>query len=421
MSPKVRDALELYRGKRDFSRTPEPEPSTQIEGGSRFVIQKHAARRLHYDLRLELDGVLLSWALPQGPSLVPTDKRLAVRTEDHPLKYLEFEGAIPKGEYGGGTMIVWDLGDWIPLHDPHKSLLKGHLEFELRGRRLHGRWHLVRMKPRPRDKTEQWLLIKAADEYARSPSSANILDEEVTSVLSGRGNSDMNEPQATREDHKRRADIVAARRIKLPELLHIKGARKGFLRLFVEPSLASPADKSPKGTKWQHEVKFDGYRIQARIDGDEVRLLTRKGLNWTDRFASVAQALSDLDLGSAILDGEMVVEDSAGVSNFSELVSDLKAGRQNRFRYFAFDLLYLNGVDLTDAALADRKEVLASILASGPRSDKLALSEHFSVDGDTFFEHVSRLGLEGMISKRRDAPYRSGRTKDWLKSRCVLS
>jgi len=160
------------------------------------VVQKHAARRLHYDLRLQLDGVLLSWALPQGPSLVPADKRLAVRTEDHPLKYLEFEGAIPKGENGGGTMIVWDRGDWIPLHDPHKSLLKGHLEFELRGRRLHGRWHLVRMKPRPRDKTEQWLLIKAADEYARSPSSANILDEEVTSVLSGRSNIDLNEPQA---------------------------------------------------------------------------------------------------------------------------------------------------------------------------------------------------------------------------------
>ena len=415
------DPLDRYRGKRDFARTTEPEPSTEAERGSRFVVQKHAARRLHYDLRLELDGVLLSWAVPQGPSLVVTDKRLAVRTEDHPLKYLEFEGAIPKGEYGGGTMIVWDRGPWTPAHDPHKSLAKGHLEFELHGQRLRGRWHLVRMKPRPREKTEPWLLIKAADEYARSASSPNILEEEVTSVLSGRSNADLNHPGAIREDHKGRAEIVAARRIKLPEPLKLKGARKGLLRLFVEPSLASPADRPPKGDRWQHEIKFDGYRIQARIDGDEVRLLTRKGLDWTQRFVSVAQALRELSLGSAILDGEIVVEDAAGISSFSELVGDLKAGRQDRFRYYAFDLLYLNGVDLANAELADRKELLATILASGPRSEKLALSEHFSIEGDTFFEHVSRLGLEGMISKRRDAPYRSGRTKDWLKSRCVLS
>ena len=168
MSPKApSDPLGRYRGRRDFTRTSEPKPSIEVESGSRFVIQKHAARRLHYDLRLELDGVLLSWAVPQGPSLVVTDKRLAVRTEDHPLKYLEFEGAIPKGEYGGGTMIVWDRGDWTPAHDPVKSLAKGHLEFELHGQRLRGRWHLVRIKPRPREKTEPWLLIKAADEYAR--------------------------------------------------------------------------------------------------------------------------------------------------------------------------------------------------------------------------------------------------------------
>ncbi len=393
----------------------------QVESGSRFVIQKHASRRLHYDLRLELDGVLLSWAVPQGPSLVVTDKRLAVRTEDHPLKYLEFEGAIPKGEYGGGTMIVWDRGAWTPAHDPHKSLAKGHLEFELHGQRLRGRWHLVRMKPRPREKTEPWLLIKAADEYARSASSPDILEEEVTSVLSGRSNADLNQPEAIREDHKRRSEIVAARRIKLPELLNVKGARKGLLRLFVEPSLASPADRPPNGERWRHEIKFDGYRIQARIDGDEVRLLTRKGLDWTERFVSVARAVRELKLGSAILDGEVVVEDSAGISNFAELVSDLKAGRQDRFRYYAFDLLYLNGVDLTSAELADRTEILARILASSPQSGALALSEHFSIEGAAFFEHVSRLGLEGMISKRRDAPYRSGRTKDWLKSRCVLS
>ena len=362
MSPKApSDPLERYRGRRDFTRTSEPKPSIEVESGSRFVMQKHAARRLHYDLRLELDGVLLSWAVPQGPSLVVTDKRLAVRTEDHPLKYLEFEGSIPKGEYGGGTMIVWDRGDWTPAHDPVKSLAKGHLEFELHGERLRGRWHLVRMKPRPREKTEPWLLIKAADDYARSASAPDILEED-TSVLSGRTNADLNEPEAIREDHKRRSEIVAARRIKLPELLNIKGARKGLLRLFVEPSLASPADKPPSGERWRHEIKFDGYRIQAQVDGDEVRLLTRKGLDWTERFASVARAVRELNLGSAILDGEVVVEDSAGISNFAELVSDLKAGRQDRFRYYVFDLLYLNGVDLTGAALADRTEILARIL-----------------------------------------------------------
>jgi bifunctional non-homologous end joining protein LigD len=392
-----------------------------VEKGSRFVVQKHAARRLHYDLRLELDGVLLSWAIPQGPSLVAADKRLAVRTEDHPLKYLEFEGAIPKGEYGGGTMIVWDRGTWSPVHDPHRSLLKGHLEFVLQGQRLRGRWHLVRMKPRAREKSEQWLLIKAADEYARSSSSARILDEEVRSVLSGLSNADLNRPEAIREDHKRRADIAASRPIRLPSLLKLEGARKAFLRLFVEPSLASPADKPPDGQKWRHEIKFDGYRMQARIDGDDIRLLTRKGLNWTNRFTSVAQAVRQLGFGSAILDGEIVVEDAAGISSFSELVSDLKAGRQDRFRYYVFDLLYLNGLDLTNATLADRQKTLAAIFASSPASQRVALSEHFAIEGDKFFEHVSRLGLEGMISKRGDAPYRSGRTKDWLKSKCLLS
>jgi bifunctional non-homologous end joining protein LigD len=414
-------SLERYREQRDFTRTAEPMPSMEGEKGSRYVIQKHAARRLHYDLRLELDGVLLSWAVPQGPSLVATDKRLAVRTEDHPLKYLEFEGAIPKGEYGGGTMIVWDRGTWRPAHDPHKSLAKGHLEFELNGERLHGRWHLVRMKPRPCEKTEQWLLIKVADGHARAPTSANILGEEVTSVLSGRSNADLEKPEAMREDHRKRANILAARRIKLPDPLRVSGARKGILRLFIEPSLASPSGSPPRGTKWRHEVKFDGYRIQARIDGDEVRLLTRKGLDWTERFTSIAQAISELSLGSAILDGEIVVEDSAGISSFSELVSDLKAGRKDRFRYYAFDLLYLNGVDLTGAALADRKALLSAVFASSPHSDNLLISEHFTIEGDKFFEHVSRLGLEGMISKRHDAPYRSGRTTNWLKSRCTLS
>ena len=343
------DRLDRYRERRDFTRTSEPAPATPVREGSQFVVQKHAARRLHYDLRLELDGTFLSWAVPEGPSLDPAVKRLAVRTEDHPLAYLDYEGVIPKGEYGGGTMIVWDRGDWQPLGDPRKGLQKGHLDFELHGRRLRGRWHLVRMKPRPREKTEQWLLIKAADEHARSPEAGSIVEEETTSVLSGRSNADLVATDSVRVDHRGRADVAAKRHVKLPSLQGVKGARKAILRPFIDPMLASAADKPPKGEKWRHEVKFDGYRMQARIDGDNVRLLTRKGLDWTNRFSAVAAALRELELGSAMLDGEIVVEDSTGVSRFNELVGDLKSGRQDRFRYYVFDLLYLDGNDLTGA------------------------------------------------------------------------
>jgi bifunctional non-homologous end joining protein LigD len=419
MSPS--DRLSAYRGKRDFSRTAEPKPVISAAAGSRFVVQKHDARRLHYDLRLELDGVLLSWAVPEGPSLVKTKKRLAIRTEDHPLKYLDFEGVIPKGEYGGGTMIVWDRGTWSPAHDPHKSLAKGHIEFELDGERLKGRWHLVRMKTRVKVSKEQWLLIKADDEHQRSVSDPDILEEEKGSILSGRTPDELEALSAVREDHRKRTFIVAARRTKLPDPGAAKGARKALLSVFVEPCLASPADGPPSGDKWWHEVKFDGYRMQARIDADEVRLLTRTGLVWTDRFSTIAEAVRTLRLPSAVLDGEIVVEDSAGISSFSELVGDLKSGRKDRFRYYVFDLLYLAGADLRAASLADRKRLLADILPSGPNDHIVRLSEHFEIDGAKFFDHVSRLGLEGMVSKRRDSPYRSGRSKDWVKSRCVLS
>jgi len=414
------DPLKRYRAKRNFARTAEPKPVIEAEEGSRFVVQKHDARRLHYDLRLELDGVLLSWAVPHGPSLVSSEKRLAVRTEDHPLKYLTFEGVIPEGEYGGGTMIVWDRGTWRPLHDPHKSLAKGHIEFELNGERLKGRWHLVRLRPRPREKTEQWLLIKGADEYERTTFDPDILAEEETSVLSGRRNDDLSSSDAIREDHKSRAEIVAARPVKLPDASKIKGARKALLPLFVEPELASMAEQPPAGSQWWHEIKFDGYRAQARVDGRDIKILTRTGLNWTDRFSPIADAVGALGLGSAILDGEIVVEDAAGLSSFNELVGDLKSGRTDRFRYYVFDVLYLNGADLRNASLADRKEALAGIFATPPPA-RLALSEHFVIDGAQFFEHVSRLGLEGMISKRFDRPYRSGRSNDWLKSKSVSS
>jgi bifunctional non-homologous end joining protein LigD len=382
-------------------------------------VQKHDARRLHYDLRLELDGVLLSWAVPQGPSFVATTKRLAIRTEDHPLKYLNFEGTIPKGEYGGGSMIVWDQGAWSPVHDPHKSLAKGHLEFELDGERLKGRWHLVRMKTRVKVSKEQWLLIKADDKYQRSEKDPDALEEYETSVISGRTTEELEETAAVRPDHKKRIAIAALQPVELPNPQKLVGARKALLPIFVEPSLAFAADTPPISDRWWHEVKFDGYRIQARVDADEIKLLTRTGLAWTDRFSSVANAVAKLGLGSGILDGEIVVEDSAGISSFSELVNDLKNGRRDRFRYYVFDLLYLNGCDLRNVALADRKALLAAVLQRAD-ANIIRLSDHFEIEGTKFFEHVSRLGLEGMISKRKDAPYRSGRSKDWLKSRCVF-
>src|SRR5262249_34380763 len=344
-------------GKRDFGRTPEPKPKPKSERKSRsariagqaFVVQRHAARRLHYDLRLELDGTLKSWAVTRGPTLTAGERRLAVRTEDHPVEYLDFEGNIPKGEYGGGTMIVWDRGTWTPEGDPHFGLTKGHLAFELDGARLKGRWHLVRMRPKPGERTEPWLLIKSEDAFGRPPGSPEITDEEATSQVSGLTNQQLAAQGEVRADHQARASVARARKLMLPDISRISGARKGFLPTFVEPSLASPCEKPPSGPRWVHEIKYDGYRVQARIDGRTVCLLTRKALDWSDRFKAIADALRSLNLGSALIDGEIVVEDDRGISSFPGLQADLSAGRQDRMRYFVFDILYCDGFDLTQA------------------------------------------------------------------------
>jgi bifunctional non-homologous end joining protein LigD len=281
---------------------------------------------------------------------------------------------------------------------------------------LKGRWHLVRMKPRSKETKEQWLLIKADDEFARAPAELDLLSLEDTSVLSGRTNDELADAKSIREDHRNRARVAAKRTT--PDASHVVGARKGLLPVFVEPSLASTSESPPRGDQWWHEIKFDGYRIQARIDAHEIRLLTRNGLDWTKRFASIAEAVRKLNLGSAALDGEIVVDDDSGVPSFNELVSDLKNNRQDRFRYYVFDLLYLNGTDLRGAALSDRKHLLAEILA-GSSTQNVSLSQHFEVDGALLFEKAGRLGLEGIVSKRRTAPYKSGRNKDWLKIKCV--
>jgi bifunctional non-homologous end joining protein LigD len=410
--------LAEYARKRDFARTPEPKGQVTKDSAGAFVVQKHDARRLHSDLRLELDGVLKSWAITRGPSLTLGEKRLAVRTEDHPVEYLDFEGTIPKGEYGGGSMIVWDRGRWLADGDPRKGLAKGHLAFALEGTRLKGRFHLVRMRAKPGEKTEPWLLMKSEDEFARPSGSPEITEEETTSYVSGRTNADLAAGGDIRSDHKARAKDAKQRKQRLPDIGKIGGAKKRILPAFVEPALATLAEKAPTGAKWVHEIKHDGYRLQARIDGSKVKLLTRKSLDWTERFKRIADALGELHLGSALIDGEAVVEDESGFSSFSALQIDLKADRQDRMRYYAFDLLYLDGYDLTAAALVERKALLQQALSGRSSSSPIRFSEHLETDGPTMLEHSCRLGLEGIISKRTDAPYRSGRGESWLKSKC---
>lgn len=436
-------ALDIYRRKRDFEKTPEPSGKAASRkqkaakpSGNSYVIQKHAARRLHYDLRLELDGALLSWAVTKGPSLVPGEKRLAVHVEDHPLEYGDFEGTIPKGEYGGGTVIVWDRGTWTPLGDPKKGMTKGHLEFELHGQKLGGRWHLVRMRGKPREKTENWLLIKGEDDAARAEGDPDILEERPESAKTGRMVEAVagEEPGWSSKTGKiERARKAPARRKKTagkpseaepetapaaPDASKLKGAKKGPLPSFVEPTLATLSGKAPTGARWIHEIKFDGYRLQARIDAGRVKLLTRSGLDWTSKFGrDVVGAFKDLPVGTALIDGEVVVEDANGASDFSALQAALSEGRKDAFFYYAFDLLYLDGYDLRAAPLAVRKQGLEQLLA-GAEGGVLRYSAHFEQEGDLVLRHACRLSLEGVVSKVGNAPYRSGRSKDWLKSKC---
>ena len=418
--PARRAGLRAYRAKRDFARTTEPEPGSRGEVGQRFVVQKHDARRLHFDLRLELDGVLKSWAVTRGPSLVPGEKRLAVQTEDHPLEYLEWEGVIPKGEYGGGTMIVWDRGSWAAAADARKGLAKGHLDFLLAGERLKGRWHLVRMARRPQDKKDQWLLIKAKDAFAREATAPQIVDEEMTSLLTGYSNADLARGGKLRSDHSAREKMKHARGDGAPPLAAPTGARKGVLPPFVEPSLAQAAETPPFGKNWVHEIKFDGYRLQARLDGGKVQLLTRRGLDWTRRFPTIAAALKKLTASSALIDGEAVVQDERGISSFGGLQSDLGSGRRDRIAFFAFDLLYCEGADYRGVDLSRRRAALRNILQSLPANSIVKFSDHLDHRGDEVLAQACRMGLEGIVSKRTDLPYVSGRGPHWIKSKCVL-
>jgi bifunctional non-homologous end joining protein LigD len=426
-------ALKEYQKKRDFTVTREPKgaPAKRGKGGNSFVIQKHAATRLHYDFRLEMDGVLKSWAVTRGPSLVPGEKRLAVHVEDHPLEYGSFEGTIPKGEYGGGTVIIWDRGEWFPVNDAHKGYAKGHLEFELKGEKLSGRWHLVRMARKPREKRENWLLIKGEDEAAREEGDPDILQELPQSVATGRDIDAVSGEEPGWSSKTGRIDKTKAVRSKpkksepqpLPasdapalEPQKVKGAKNASLPAFVEPALATLAAAPPAGDKWLHEIKFDGYRIQARIEAGRVKLLTRSGLDWTGKFGKqLVRELAALPVGLALIDGEIVVENDAGASDFSALQADLSEGRTDRFVFYCFDLLHLDGHDLQAAPLIERKKLLESII---PPTGSIRYSGHFLEDGDLVLNHACRLSLEGIVSKLANGPYRSGRGKSWIKSKC---
>ncbi|MCJ2050729.1 DNA ligase D [Methylobacterium sp. J-070] len=413
--------LEPYRAKRDFEVSPEPLARRGRKAKkARFVVQKHDATRLHYDLRLESDGVLKSWAVTRGPSLVPADKRLAVQTEDHPLDYLRWEGAIPKGQYGGGTMIVWDTGHWEPVGDLAAGLAKGHVEFVLHGQRLKGRWHLVRMKGRGSEKKEPWLLLKAEDEHARVKGDADILTEHDTSVLSGRTNRDLASGGPVRADHEARAHVAASRTTKGATNRSTR-ARKAILPPFVEPALATLVDAAPSGDGWLYEIKHDGYRMQARIDGGSVKLLTRSGLDWTAKFKPVAAALKALKLPSALIDGEIVAETESGVSSFSALQQALTSGEIGRAVFYAFDLLYLDGKDLRALPLIERKDLLLQSLDDAGPDSRIRFSEHLVEDGAAMARHACKLGLEGIVAKRADAAYRSGRSDLWRKVKCTHS
>lgn len=415
--------LDSYRAKRDFEVSSEPSGGRgRTARKARFVVQKHDARRLHYDLRLEVDGVLKSWAVTRGPSLVPSDKRLAVETEDHPIEYLRWEGAIPKGQYGGGTMIVWDTGSWTPVGDVSAGLAKGHLEFTLRGKRLKGRWHLVRMKGRGSDKKAPWLLMKVEDEHARAKDEGDILDEHEASVLSGRTNDQLAESGALRADHRDRARVAATSKTSgRASVARASGGRKAILPAFVEPALATLVEAAPSGRDWLFEIKHDGYRIQARIDGGKVKLSTRSGLDWTAKFKPVAQGLRALKLPSALIDGEIVVETASGVSSFSALQQALTTGEIEPAVFYAFDLLYLDGRDLRGLPLTERKDLLQQALDDVGPDARIRFSEHLVEDGAAMARHACQLGLEGIIAKRASAPYRSGRSDHWRKVKCTAS
>jgi bifunctional non-homologous end joining protein LigD len=474
-------SLNQYRKKRHFGRTAEPQGAARTAGGHRFVIQKHAASHLHYDFRLELDGTLKSWAVPKGPSLDPTQKRLAVQVEDHPLEYADFEGTIPAGEYGGGTVMVWDRGTWTPEFDPEVGYRTGRLKFTLDGQKLKGSWALVRTALHG-GRTPQWLLIKHNDDYAKPLSKGDVLDKLPKSAATGRTMDEIaegapahhngkrksvwhsnrtkskglpshaspqraDEPPALRRRSSNSASNAAAKtagvkpaarqaraakresssgnghatsKKRSRDLAKVTGAKRRSLPKKPQAELATLVPEPPKGNEWLHEIKFDGYRMLCRVEQGTVQFLSRSGQDWTARFAALTQAAAALPVKQAILDGEVVVLDAHGVSQFQLLQNAMSTQKNGHDAtvYYAFDLIDLDGYDLSGVPLDTRKSLLQALLEGARLSSRIRLSEHVVGTGDEFRHQACRAQLEGIISKRRNSLYRPGRGTDWLKCKC---
>jgi bifunctional non-homologous end joining protein LigD len=425
------DPLALYNAKRDFAKTAEPAGTLAPGNGNSFMVQKHDATRLHWDFRLELDGVLKSWAVTRGPSLDPNEKRLAVRTEDHPLSYATFEGTIPKGEYGGGTVMLWDRGTWSVIKGKSpKDLEKGHLHFVLNGERMKGEWLLIRLKPRGKENRENWLLRKIDDAYAGGTDT--LVETGLTSIDTGRTMQEIAEGKKAKKlasrhsssPRKRTPVSVALAKHDEEEMApRVRGedgkrpAKKARSSIktpaFEEPQLCTLVDTVPSGTAWLHEVKYDGYRALIAIGGGKAKVYTRSGLDWTDKFQAIADAAAELNVTTALLDGEIVAFKD-GRPDFSTLKDAISAAGEMTF--FAFDLLELDGEDLRPLPNVQRKERLRPLI---PTSDRLQFSEHVIGSGEQLFATMCAEGLEGIVSKQANAPYRGTRTKAWLKVKCT--
>jgi bifunctional non-homologous end joining protein LigD len=434
MRADTKKKLSRYQAKRDFSKTAEPSGSAHVAKSKRprFVIQKHAATRLHYDFRLELGGVFKSWAVTRGPSLYPADKRLAVEVEDHPLDYGDFEGTIPKGQYGGGTVMLWDRGHWEIEGDltPEQALAKGDFKFRLDGKKLKGSWVLVRLKRRDKDRHDNWLLIKHRDEHAVTSQGDKILDEDksvasartLEQISAGKGKAPKpfmlttataadaiwNSDTANREHAPER---TAAPRAKPSGPTH--GTHLAHLPDFIPPQLCKPVDVPPRAGAWGHEIKFDGYRMQLRVEDGNATLRTRKGLDWTGKFKAIARAAEKLP--DCIIDGEICALDKERQPTFPALQAAIADGKTEGLVYFAFDLLAIGAEDLRALPLGTRKDRLRDVIAGA--APRIRYVEHIEDDGKAVLEAARKMKLEGIVSKRLDSTYRSVRSDAWLKSK----
>lgn len=430
--------LKEYQGKRQFGKTPEPRGTTFRNKGSSFVVHKHAASRLHYDFRLELDGVLKSWAVPKGPSLHPSLKRLAVHVEDHPVEYGSFEGTIPKEEYGGGTVMVWDRGQWVPQENPRHAYDRGRLKFQLQGNKLKGGWSLVRMGGAKAKDVKNWLLIKEKDKEALQGTQPDIIDTASRSVATKRTLEDIavGTEENSRKKHfsprksgnknsKSRSSRTISRKkttgqsrafdpSKLPSA--VSGSQPATFR----PQLATLVKSAPTGDDWLHEIKFDGYRLVSVVKDARIHLFTRNGKDWTKKFPGIADALAQLPVRQAILDGELVVLRPDGISDFQALQTVLKGEASDPLVYYVFDLPYCEGYNLCRTPLLTRKELLWELIKCLPEAAAFHLrySDHIQGQGERSFEHACRKALEGIISKHAMSPYRQTRSKQWVKVKC---